>query len=666
MTIIDHLGIGDPGTREPTDSLHVTRLQRAQVADLIARFEPIGERLSMTTRLDNLRTAAHRVLEDTFTVLVVGEFNRGKSTLLNSLLGRRVLPAFSTETTATVCEVHYGETPRTVLFPMDPPGAAPLETTVEDLERYVVVDEFDPERPNGYEKVEVYWPTALCRNGVVLVDSPGLNKSIAHEERTIGYLTSADAIVFVFDAQSAWSRSETEFVRQLPPGIDPFFVVNKINLIDPEEQDRVRRSVTRRLAEVRPSGVRRLSFVDAKRALAAAGQSAEIDLSGVGEFVRNLQRFLATDRAAVKIGGPARELAEAVREARKQIPVRRAQLGTPLHQLEERVDAQRGPLADLIARRAAIVERIDEAGDDFTRRLRRAMRDFIQETAAQVPQWVKTAEVATKLGLNPIQAKRNSDAFAQELGEEIERKVADAYLRWREGQLAVLMDRHIGELGQDLDQSLASFETGLDRVRAGLLPDHMRLPSSHSEEDGSPMVRALSAAGGMLLAGPAGAFVGARLGPTQMLKAAIPQIAMGAAIIAFTPLGWVAAAGAMATMAVIQVVKGVSVLETKLRDIIGAKYAEQLTAGAADQAEKFADAVSAELGKVRNAVADGLAVRIEEVRSQFDSLLDERRRGRDELSAAQAELDAMEAQLDALDDETAELLASFGGVRMEI
>lgn len=98
--------------REPTDSLQLTRRQRDRVGDLIAGFLPIGAQLDMTTRLDNLRMAADRVRDDTFSVLVMGEFNRGKSTLINALLGQRVLPTFATETTATICEVHFGETPR--------------------------------------------------------------------------------------------------------------------------------------------------------------------------------------------------------------------------------------------------------------------------------------------------------------------------------------------------------------------------------------------------------------------------------------------------------------------------------------------------------------------------------------------------------------------------
>ena len=649
--------ITDDVLAEPTDSLQLTRQQRDRAAELIARFLPLGERLEMTTRLVNLRLAADRVRDDTFSVLVMGEFNRGKSTLINALVGRKVLPTFATETTATICEVHYGDTPRARLFPFE---GGPIETNVDDLERFVAVDENDPSKPSPYQKVEVYWPVHLCRNGVVLVDSPGLNKSLSHEERTVSYLRSADAIVFVADSQNAWSRSEVGFVRQIPPGIDPFFVFNKINLVDEEERDRLRRSVTRRLAEIQPTGVRRHYFVDAKRALAAAGHDTEVDRSGVGEFVRDLQRFLATDRAAVKIGAPARELAEAVREARKQIPVRRGQLAMPLQEAEERVDAQRRPLAELVERRAAIVRRVDEAGDDLVRDVRRGMRQFLADTAANVPEWARLADVSVKLSVNPFTADEVAKEFMAELGEKIEERIAEAYLEWREGRLAVLMDRHADDLGEDLEEDLAAFESRLDGVRFGLIPDHLRVAGSHRDQDGTPLARAMAAAGGMLLAGPGGAFVGARLGPTQMLRSAIPQVAAGVGILMFTPLGLASAAIAMAAIGVIKVFGGMQMVGDKLRTAVAKEFVQNITAGAADRAEKFGDEIAAEMKKFGATIDPGLAVRIEELQNQLAALRENRNRDRAEMERGMAELDAMETQLDALDDGIADLLAGLG------
>jgi hypothetical protein len=102
------------------------------------------------------------------------------------------------------------------------------------------------------------------------------------------------------------------------------------------------------------------------------------------------------------------------------------------------------------------------------------------------------------------------------------------------------------------------------------------------------------------------------------------------------------------------------VVEEKLRSIVAGELAQQLTTGAADRAEQFGAEIATELDKFRDTIDDGLAVRIEELRSQLQALLDDRNRDRAELHRRQTELDTMETQLDALDDGIAILLAGLG------
>jgi GTP-binding protein EngB required for normal cell division len=630
--------------RDPADRSHLSRRQRERIAELVARFLPIGEQLAMTTRLDNLRHGVERVRQDTFSVLVMGEFNRGKSTLINALLGRPVLPARATESTSTICEVRFGESPRAVLYPREPSGAAPIETTIDALDHHVAAD-----GPNPYQKVEVYWPAELCRDGVVLVDSPGLGATLTNEQQTIDYLRSADAVIFVLDSQNALSRSEETFVRTLPPGMDPFFVFNKIGNIDADDQDRLRAAISRRLARVRPAGPGRAYFLDA---LQATARRTEPDRSGVGEFSRDLQRFLATDRAAVKIGGLPRELAEAIREARRQIPVRRGQLQTPLAELEHLVEAQRAPLAHLAERRTAIVRRIDEAGEQFVSEVREATRQFLVDTAARVPGWAETAEMTARPAINPFRARSSADAFAAEMTERLQARVVDAFATWRDEQLASMVEGFVARLGRSLEHDLAAFETHLDQVQSGLLPAHLRIAAAEGDQSDSPTARMLAAATGVFRPGTAGAGTA----PNAMLMTA----AAGASLLVVTPVGMILAAATLAAAAA-GLIANAAVLDRTLRTTIGRNVAELLTEGAADNAARLGTEIAAELAKLRDAVTDGLTIRLEEMQTRFDHLREDYQRGRDELSARMADLSAMEAQLAELSDETADLLATLEG-----
>ncbi len=89
---------------------------------------------------------------------------------------------------------------------------------VEQLESYVKVsaEDDDDGRLNPYVKADLYWPIDLCRNGVELIDTPGLDElNQAREEETIAYLPKVDAVVMVLDAQQAATRSEITFFQDI-------------------------------------------------------------------------------------------------------------------------------------------------------------------------------------------------------------------------------------------------------------------------------------------------------------------------------------------------------------------------------------------------------------------------------------------------------------------
>ncbi len=156
------------------------RAMRLLLEELIGRQRKVISRLpldSVAARWDGeLEALEERVQSDTFKVLVLGQFNRGKSTFINALIGRAVLPSYATPTTAVINEVKYGEEPRVLLHPRPDDGSEkmppPVEIPVDELEEHVVVDLAEIDRPNPYVRADLFWPLELCRSGVEIIDSP--------------------------------------------------------------------------------------------------------------------------------------------------------------------------------------------------------------------------------------------------------------------------------------------------------------------------------------------------------------------------------------------------------------------------------------------------------------------------------------------------------------
>ena len=135
----------------------------------------------------NLDAAIERT-KDTFTVVVMGNFSSGKTTMINALIGERLLPMAVTPTTAVLTELKYGEQKKIIMYPkegtnVDGNGDKPfmVPATTESIERYVTIDneaginskpEDSVKIASQFEKMELYWPLDILKNGVVLVTIP--------------------------------------------------------------------------------------------------------------------------------------------------------------------------------------------------------------------------------------------------------------------------------------------------------------------------------------------------------------------------------------------------------------------------------------------------------------------------------------------------------------
>jgi GTP-binding protein EngB required for normal cell division len=167
------------------------------------------DRKDLVARLDAEHRRAQR---GSCAVLVVGEFNKGKSSLVNALLNARVCATDADVATAVPTLVEYGDR----LSASSGGADAGVGTAIDpaDLEELQTADE-PTARATGVVRVTV--PRALLRSGMVLVDTPGVGGGLAsaHAARTLRALTGADAVVFVTDASQEMTAAELDLLRRI-------------------------------------------------------------------------------------------------------------------------------------------------------------------------------------------------------------------------------------------------------------------------------------------------------------------------------------------------------------------------------------------------------------------------------------------------------------------
>src|ERR1022692_2490633 len=198
---------------EPSDPL------AAALAELFV-LGSAQDRETITSLRDRL--AARRLR-----VLVAGEAKRGKSTLVNALLGRPVLPTGVLPLTALATTVRRGSHDAVIAGFADGRTETFPVSALDDL----VTERGNPGNRRGLRAVTVLANTPLLARGVELVDTPGLGS--IHEHNTIAAgaaLVTMDAAVLVLTADPPVSGSERGLIASVAElSVEMFVVLNKVD-----------------------------------------------------------------------------------------------------------------------------------------------------------------------------------------------------------------------------------------------------------------------------------------------------------------------------------------------------------------------------------------------------------------------------------------------------
>lgn len=211
----------------------------SQVSDMLLELGEIAEATGLHSLHREVALDRIPALEQgTITLVVLGEFNHGKSTVVNALLGESILPVGITPTTAVITHLVHGDERTVRVKPQR--GGEIFEIEYDEMEAAVKNAEEDGDEP---EWVEIAHPNSFLENSLTLVDTPGVNDiSRQKVEITYGYLPRADVIVYVLDATQVLKKSEVVFIRDrlLKANRDRIvFVLNKIDALGEEDAKEV-------------------------------------------------------------------------------------------------------------------------------------------------------------------------------------------------------------------------------------------------------------------------------------------------------------------------------------------------------------------------------------------------------------------------------------------
>ena len=207
-------------------------LALARALDTLAE---VAGRLGAAEVAEQVAEAAGRLQALVLEVAVVGEFKRGKSSLINALLGRQVLPVGVLPLTAVPTVLERGQEGLLVEYADGRRERHPLDR----IARFVTEDA-NPANTLGVARVTAQLHAPLLDEGVRLVDTPGVGSVHDHNTRTTDvYLPSLDAAVLVAAADPPISKAERAFLERVAEhAVRLFVVLNKADYLHPDDLER--------------------------------------------------------------------------------------------------------------------------------------------------------------------------------------------------------------------------------------------------------------------------------------------------------------------------------------------------------------------------------------------------------------------------------------------
>ena len=217
-------------------------------ASRLLRLVGLAQELGAERVAEEARELAARVSEGRFYVACVGQCKRGKSTLLNALVGHKVVPTGFVPVTAIPTVIRFGDALHARIRMGD---GSWRDVAMSDLKEYVT-EELNPENRKHVDGAEVFVPSPLLSSGMCFVDTPGLGSVFTGNTATTqAFIPHIDAALVVVGADPPIAGEELALVEEVGKQVqDLILVINKADrTTDPERAAAVK--FTREILEKR-------------------------------------------------------------------------------------------------------------------------------------------------------------------------------------------------------------------------------------------------------------------------------------------------------------------------------------------------------------------------------------------------------------------------------
>lgn len=495
---------------------------------------------------------------EAFKVLIVGQFSSGKSSMVNAWAGKEFLPTGTLPETGVVTEMIYGEQFRVTLYPRQGLNNGQpkvlIEPTTEEIkslcsiDNEAAMDEKNREKTRNlqYERVVMECDLPLLKEGIMLVDTVGMNDPWGNDYITERYFPKADAVIYLMNANMAYGSDDQKLLTKINEyGLRDLIIVYthydqvvSANRFKPQsELEQIRRVLCGHASKHTNVGDQGVHFVDSLEGLYGKinGDEKAVIHSGIKGLEDFCYKFLVENKGAIKM----RVLCSSINESAEKLEMM-------TKQLDMAANSDTGHYEEVLKQAEQELKTAESLVEET---LSRFEKECVRtRTIAETSVKAHVAGLADKVDLDDYTfteelprrwenmvfgaRKKKAEAILTEGYQAMNDRMERANQEWVRTELSELMVAQVQQSIENVGQNLTDFYLKLDGLDGLLAGQQQKAKSKRAVTDVVAVV-----ACGLLGGGWMAMAIGASEGKGAMGKALLGQAGVAVVGSALVALG---------------------------------------------------------------------------------------------------------------------------------
>ncbi len=331
------------------DDLSWFQNARSPLVQATSVLAQLAERRHDKQLLEQFKKLDDKLNSVTFNLAVVGEFKRGKSTLVNAFISESLLPTAVVPLTSVTTIIQFGETTEIKVFFQDDNARVIAADQLPDY----VTEKGNPHNEKKVSRVEIKHPSKLLQDGVRLIDTPGVGSAHQHNtQTTYDFLPEIDAAIFLFSADQPASQIELAFLKDVIVSTPRLFLVqNKIDYLSESELEEsiayLQSTLTRQLSteiKIYPISARKALADRTSHETKGANRDPS---SGFDLLEQDIVEFLANGKARTFIESASKRVERELSNLKQLILIEQQSRLLPLESLDKAIASFREAAAKI-------------------------------------------------------------------------------------------------------------------------------------------------------------------------------------------------------------------------------------------------------------------------------------------------------------------------------